>query len=126
MTLIRDEHLSEKDRLRPALHELKATPKTVHWGYFDATRAPALKVASGDIIRAEAITHHAGDAPELMMDEGITAIFKGIPEDDRNPKPRSPSLYAHEPMPASTNEDSQGKFHIKTMDERISEYKYTK
>jgi acetamidase/formamidase len=85
MTLIRDEHLSEKDRLRPALHELKATPKTVHWGYFDAALAPALKVASGDIIRAEAVTQHAGDAPELMMDEGITAIFKAIPEDDRNP-----------------------------------------
>jgi acetamidase/formamidase len=85
MTLIRDEHLSEKDKLRPALHELKATPKTVHWGYFDAAHAPVLKVASGDIIRAEAVTHHAGDAPELMMDEGITAIFRGIPEDDRNP-----------------------------------------
>ena len=85
MTLIRDEYLSERDRLRPVLHELKATPKTVHWGYFDAGLAPALKVASGDIIRAEAVTQHAGDAPELMMDEGITAIFKGIPEDDRNP-----------------------------------------
>lgn len=85
MTLIRDEYLSERDKLRPVLHELPATPKTVHWGYFDAALAPALKVASGDIIRAEAVTQHAGDAPELMMDAGITAIFKGIPEADRNP-----------------------------------------
>jgi hypothetical protein len=37
------------------------------------------------MIRAEAVTHHAGDAPELLMDEGITAIFDGIPEKDRNP-----------------------------------------
>jgi acetamidase/formamidase len=57
----------------------------VHWGYFDAALAPVLKVRSGDLIQAEAITHHAGDAPDLMMDEGVTAIFQGVPESDRNP-----------------------------------------
>jgi len=85
MTLLKDEHQAERDRLRPALHELRATPKTVHWGYFDAALAPAITVANGDIIRAEAITNHAGDAPELMMDGGITAIFDAIPPEDRNP-----------------------------------------
>jgi acetamidase/formamidase len=85
MSLIRDEKRSERALLRPVLHDLKATPKTVHWGYFDASLAPALKVASGDVIRAEAITHHAGDAPDLMMDNAISAIFNEIPEDDRNP-----------------------------------------
>ncbi len=83
MTLIRDEHGAES--LHPALHELRATPQTVHWGYFDAALAPVLRIASGDIVRAEAITHHAGDAPELMMDAGITAIFDAIPAEDRNP-----------------------------------------
>src|SRR5258706_13364164 len=68
-----------------SLHTSRATPKTCHWGYFDAGLAPALRVKSGDMIRAEAVTHHAGDAPELLMDEGITAIFDGIPEKDRNP-----------------------------------------
>ena len=68
-----------------ALHQLRATPQSVHWGYFDAALAPVLKVRSGDLIQAEAITHHAGDAPELMMDEGVKAIFDGIPESDRNP-----------------------------------------
>ena len=85
MSLLKDEHLAERDSLRPTLHELRATPKTVHWGYFDAALAPAITVANGDIIRAEAITHHAGDAPELMMDSGITAIFDAIPPEDRNP-----------------------------------------
>ncbi len=75
----------ERDQMTPALHELRAKPGTVHWGYFDASLAPVLTVRSGDIVRAEAITHHAGDAPELMMDEGITAIFDSIPPDDRNP-----------------------------------------
>ena len=68
-----------------ALHSLPATPKTVHWGYFDAAVAPVLKVRSGDLIRAEAITHHAGDAPDLMMDDAVKAIFEQIPESDRNP-----------------------------------------
>ncbi len=85
MTLIRDEHQAERDRLRPALHELRATPQTMHWGYFDAALAPVLTIASGDIVRAEAITHHAGDAPDLMMDAGISAIFDGIPPEDRYP-----------------------------------------
>lgn len=88
MSLLRDEHLAERAGLRPTLHELCATPKTVHWGYFDAGLAPALTIASGDIVRAEAITHHAGDAPELMMDAGVTAIYDGIPPDDRNPGAR--------------------------------------
>ena len=73
------------DTLPGALHHLPATPKTIHWGYFDAALAPVLKVNSGDLIQAEAITHHAGDAPELMMDEGVTAIFQTVPETDRNP-----------------------------------------
>ena len=68
-----------------ALHQLPATPQTVHWGYFDAGLAPVLTVKSGDLIQAEAITHHAGDAPELMMDEVVTAIFDQVPASDRNP-----------------------------------------
>ena len=85
MTLIHNEHRAERARLRPTLHEIRATPETVHWGYFSASLAPVLRVASGDVIRAEAVTHHAGDAPELMMDEGVSAIFAGVPVEDRNP-----------------------------------------
>ncbi|MDZ4319016.1 MAG: acetamidase/formamidase family protein [Phenylobacterium sp.] len=73
------------DTLPGALHTLNATSKTVHWGYFDPARGPALRIKSGDLVQAEAITHHAGDDPELMMDEAVTAIFREIPEADRNP-----------------------------------------
>ncbi|MHB9020808.1 MAG: acetamidase/formamidase family protein [Halothiobacillus sp.] len=66
-------------------YELPATLATVHWGYFDAGLAPALRVKSGDIIRAEAVTHQAGDAPELMMDDAIRLLYSSIPENDRNP-----------------------------------------
>lgn len=70
---------------RNTLHHLPATPQTVHWGYFDASLAPSLTVKSGDIIQAEAITHHAGDAPDLMMDDSIHDLFNHIPLDDRYP-----------------------------------------
>lgn len=67
------------------LHFLRASRDTVHWGYFDAALAPALKVRSGDLIQVQAITHHAGDAPELMMDDAIRELYASIPEEDRNP-----------------------------------------
>ena len=85
MALIAAVHAAASEAPPGALHRLRATPKTVHWGYFDAALAPVLRVRSGDLIHAEAITHHAGDAPELMMDETVTAIFDGVPEADRNP-----------------------------------------
>jgi acetamidase/formamidase len=67
------------------LHMVKATPQTVHWGYFDAARAPVLKIKSGDCVQIEAITHHAGDAPDLMFDDGVKRIFDETPESDRYP-----------------------------------------
>jgi acetamidase/formamidase len=85
MSLFSQAAQARRDTAPGALHVLRATPQTVHWGYFDAALAPALRVRSGDLIQAEAITHHAGDAPDLMMDEGVSAIFSGVPESDRHP-----------------------------------------
>jgi acetamidase/formamidase len=68
-----------------ALHTLRATSETVHWGYFHPEIPPALRVRSGDLIQAEAVTHHAGDAPDLMMDEGVTKIFTEIEAHTRAP-----------------------------------------
>ena len=85
MTFVKPQRSAQRETLTPRLHELPATVANVHWGYFDAALAPALTVRSGDIIRAEAVTHHAGDAPELLMDDAIMDLFNRIPEDDRNP-----------------------------------------
>lgn len=68
-----------------SLHHLRATPQTCHWGYFDATLAPAMKVKSGDLVMAEAVTHHAGDDPDLMFDDGVKTLFEEIPVEDRAP-----------------------------------------
>jgi acetamidase/formamidase len=66
-------------------HDLPATPSTVHWGYFDPRLKPALVVASGDLVAIETLTHHAGDAPDLLMDAGITDVFASVT--DRGPGP---------------------------------------
>ncbi|MBI3223805.1 MAG: acetamidase/formamidase family protein [Mycolicibacterium cosmeticum] len=66
-------------------HDLPATPTNVHWGYFDRSLAPVLTVASGDLVAVEALTHHAGDAPDLLMDAGIRAVFEEVT--DRGPGP---------------------------------------
>ena len=66
-------------------HHLAANPATCFWGYIDRNTPAVLEVDSGDIIEIEAVTHHAGGAPDLLMDDGIRAIWAGIAEADRGP-----------------------------------------
>ena len=85
MALICD-HGAQRHELKPgALHQLRATPETIHWGYFSPEIKPALTVRSGDLVQAEAVTHHAGDAPELMMDEGVSRIYAEVAPESRAP-----------------------------------------
>jgi acetamidase/formamidase len=67
------------------IHQLPATPATCFWGFFDAALAPVLTVRSGDLVRIETLTHQAGDAPDLMMDEGVEAVYRAIPVVARGP-----------------------------------------
>ena len=61
-------------------HHLPATPETCFWGYFDPDETPVLEIASGDSVTIEALTHHAGDAPDLMMDDGVRAVWAALTE----------------------------------------------
>src|ERR1035438_9197938 len=38
-----------------ATHKLKATPKTVAWGYYAASTPPALRIRSGDSVEGETL-----------------------------------------------------------------------
>ncbi len=64
-------------------HTLKATSKTCFWGFFDKTLPPILTIESGDIVYVEALTHHAGDAPDLLMDDGVKEVYDKLT--DRGP-----------------------------------------
>ena len=66
-------------------HELIATPEACYWGYLDAAQPPILSIRSGDVVQIETLTHHAGDAPDLLMDDGVRAVWDGIAPSDRGP-----------------------------------------
>ena len=68
-------------------HRLPAELGTCYWGHIDPDRNPVLSVASGDTIDIETITHRAGDAPDLLMDETVRALYDGIPHAERGPGP---------------------------------------
>ncbi len=64
---------------------LAATPDTCYWGYLDAAQPAAMTVEPGAELWIEAVTHHAGDAPDLLMDDGISAIWDAIAPASRAP-----------------------------------------
>lgn len=70
-----------------AVHHLAATPDTVFWGYIDRNQAPVLEVDPGDVVVVEGVTHHSGDAPDLLMDDGVRAIWDAIGPGSRGPGP---------------------------------------
>src|SRR5579863_6411721 len=52
----------------PATYQLKATPKTVAWGYYDAKAAPVLRVKSGDTVEIQTLITNS---PKRLEDAGL-------------------------------------------------------
>jgi acetamidase/formamidase len=63
-------------------HVLKATPETVHWGFLDASLAPALAIDDGDTVVIECITGSADKLPPadlgLMVLPEMTEVFAKV------------------------------------------------
>ena len=53
-----------------ATYTLKATPKTVAWGYYDAKAVPVLRVKSGDTVEIQTLITNS---PKRLEDEGLPA-----------------------------------------------------
>ena len=51
-----------------AMHTLKATPKTVAWGYYDAQAAPVLRVKSGDTVEIQTLVTNS---PKRLEEAGV-------------------------------------------------------
>jgi hypothetical protein len=56
---------------------VRATPATVHWGYFSRSLKPIVAIEPGDFITIETLTHHAYDDYDRMIagDAGAESIF---------------------------------------------------
>ena len=52
----------------PPTYTLKATPKTVAWGYYDAKAAPVLRVKSGDTVEIQTLIT---SSPKRLEDAGV-------------------------------------------------------
>ena len=70
----------------PQPRELRLVPQNVHWGYYDATLKPVLRVASGDTIRLETMVAgglgrlRAAGVPESEIPEALKAVEAAVTE----------------------------------------------
>ncbi len=60
--------LSAQQASAPATHTLKATPKTVAWGYYDAKATPVLRIKSGDTVEIQTLIT---SSPKRLEDAGV-------------------------------------------------------
>lgn len=67
------------------LHQLTATAANCVWGYIDRDEPARLTVSDGDQVRIDAVSHHAGDAPDLTLDAELEALWAAIAVDQRGP-----------------------------------------
>src|SRR5262249_4391324 len=58
----------EKSSGAEATHTLKATPKTVVWGYYDAKAAPVLRVKPGDTVEIQTLITNS---PKRLEEAGV-------------------------------------------------------
>jgi len=63
-------------------HLLRASPETIHWGYFSRALKPVIEIESGDYVTVETLTHHAYDDYERMIegDPGAESVFRWTAE----------------------------------------------
>jgi acetamidase/formamidase len=62
--------LSAQQASSSATHRLKATPKTIAWGYYDASTPPVLRVKSGDSVEIQTLIT---SSPKRLEGAGVAA-----------------------------------------------------
>jgi acetamidase/formamidase len=75
--------LSAGAQSAPTTHELKASPATVHRGFFDASLKPVLTVSSGDIVRLETATGNPRyfeslGVPREKIPAELYEVYRGV------------------------------------------------
>lgn len=69
---------------KPTTHQLKPTPKTVAWGYYDAKATPVLKIQSGDTVEVHTLITSSPTAleqsfvPADKVEQSLRDIYKEV------------------------------------------------
>jgi acetamidase/formamidase len=69
---------------KPKTHQLKATPKTVAWGYYDAKAEPVLRINSGDTVEVQTLITNSPTGleralvPPEQVEQALRDIFKEV------------------------------------------------
>jgi acetamidase/formamidase len=94
----------------PQKYVLKATPKTVAWGYYDAAAAPVLRIHSGDSVEFETLITNsptglekAGLPPEQVQ-QSLRDIYKEVTDKGPGGHILNGPVYVAEAEPGDTLE----------------------
>jgi acetamidase/formamidase len=94
----------------PQKYTLKATPKTVAWGYYDASAAPVLRIHSGDSVEFETLLTNsptglekAGLPPEQVQ-QNLRDIYKEVTDKGPGGHILNGPVYIEEAEPGDTLE----------------------
>src|ERR1041384_3591692 len=79
-------------------HELKASPTTVHRGFFDASLKPVLTIDSGDIVRLETASgnprwYEKLGVPKAKIPAELYDVYAGVEEGGRGDHPLNGPIY---------------------------------
>jgi acetamidase/formamidase len=91
------------------IHELHASPTTVHRGFFDATLKPVLTIDSGDIVKLWTATGNPRyfeslGVPKEKIPAELYAIWKDAPGDARDDHTLDGQIYVNGAEPGDTVE----------------------
>jgi acetamidase/formamidase len=94
----------------PRVHELLLAPEHVHWGYYDARLAPALRVASGDRVRVETMVAgglqrlRLAGVPEADIPQSLKTVEQRVTERGPGAHPMSGPIFVETAAPGDTLE----------------------
>jgi len=103
----------------PKIHELKASSRTVHRGFFDASLKPVLTIDSGDIVKLETATGNARyfeqlGVPKEKIPAELYDVFEGVDNAGRGDHTLNGPIYINGAQPGDMLE-----IRIRSVDVRL-------
>ncbi len=91
-------------------HQLKAMPKTIAWGYYDASAKPVLRIKSGDTVEVQTLITNSPQGlekallPPAQVEQALRDIFKEVTDKGPGGHILTGPIYVEEAKPGDTLE----------------------